>query len=413
MRTLGLPRLFASYEWKPSELGMMLISLTSRTDVLLRLFMAIFWAGAVIFVMTEDVTTVQRAFLLGLLAAFAVLLEVGLRPQTPLKGIHFILSLQVLILLAGAVVLPTFNILIVVVSILAVFRLSTRWGMLWTGLLALMNLGLYYYEDGFPAGVRDGFINGFVLFAIAAFATSLLQANRGRREAQRLLGDLQAAHVKLQEYAAQVEELAVAQERNRLSRDLHDTLGHRLTVSIVQLEGAERLIAATPERASQMVNSVRHQLNEGLSEVRRTVGMLRIPIDTDLSLPKALHELAMDFEKATQLIIRVAVPDSLPPLSEAYRLAVYRAAQEALTNIQRHAQASQASLTIDLSAEALTLRVTDNGVGLPDEADQQGFGLRGMRERIMQLGGTVELHSTREDGTTVLIQLPNTAEEQR
>ncbi len=390
---------------------MMLISLTSRTDVLLRLFMAIFWAGAVIFVMTDDVTTVEPGVLLGLLAAFALLLVVGLRPQTPVRGIQFILSLQILILLAGAVVLPTFNILIVVTSILAVFRLSTRWGMLWTGLLALMNLALYYYEGGFPAGVRDGFINGFVLFALAAFASSLLQANRARREAHQLLSDLQAAHRQLQEYAAQVEELAVAQERNRLSRDLHDTLGHRLTVSIVQLEGAERLIAAAPERASQMVNSVRQQLNEGLSEVRRTVGMLRTPVDTDPSLPKALHELAMDFEKATQLPIRVTVPDSLQPLPEAYRLAVYRAAQEALTNVQRHAQASQASLTIDLSAEALTLRVKDNGVGLPDEADQQGFGLRGMRERIMELGGTVELRSAKADGTTVLVQLPNTTQE--
>ena len=209
----------------------------------------------------------------------------------------------------------------------------------------------------------------------------------------------------------QVEELAVARERDRISRDLHDTLGHRLTVSIVQLEGAERLIAAAPDRASQMVNSVRQQLNEGLSEVRRTVAMLRTPVSTDLSLPKALHDLAIDFEKATQLPIQVTVPDSLPPYSEAYRLALYRAAQEALTNVQRHAQASEASLTMELSAEALTLRVRDNGIGLPDKADQQGFGLRGMRERIMQLGGSVELRSASGDGTTVLIQLPNTTGE--
>ena len=379
--------------------------------MLLRLFMAIFWAGGIIFVVTDDVSAVQRGYLIGLLATFALLTVVGLRPQTPQRGIQFILILQILILLAGAAVLPSFNILIVVISIFAVSRLSTRWGMLWTGLLALVNLGIQYLEDGFPDGIRDGFINGFVLFALAAFASSLLQANRSRREAQQLFIDLQAAHRQLQEYAAQVEELAVAQERNRLSRDLHDTLGHRLTVSIVQLEGAERLIATAPERAGQMVNSVSQQLNEGLSELRRTVTMLRTPAGTDLSLPKALHELAIDFEKATQLPIRVTVPDSLPPLSEAYRMALYRAAQEALTNVQRHAQASQASLTMDLSAEALTLCVRDNGIGLPDEADQQGFGLRGMRERIMQLGGSVELRSARADGTTVLIQLPNTTGE--
>ena len=387
------------------------VTLTSRTDVLLRLLMALFWAGGVIFVMTEDVTTVERGYLLGLLGAFALLLMLGLRRQTPLRGIHFILSLQTLILLAGAVVLPTINILIGAMSILAISRLSTREGMLWTAFIILLNLGIQYYEGGFPDGIRDGFINGMVIFAFAAFANSLLQADRARREAQQLLSDLQAAHRQLQEYATQVEELAVARERDRFSRDLHDTLGHSLTVSIVQLEGAERLIAAAPERASQMVNSVRQQLNEGLSELRRTVGMLRTPVTTDLSLPKALRALAIDFEKATQLPIRVTVPDSLPPFSEAYRLALYRAAQEALTNVQRHAQASEASLTMDLSDEELTLRVRDNGIGLPDEADQQGFGLRGMRERIMQLGGSVELRSASGDGTTVLIQLPNSTGE--
>jgi signal transduction histidine kinase len=274
-------------------------------------------------------------------------------------------------------------------------------------MVALVLMVRDVYDGGFPVGVVDGIVKGVIVFALAAFVTTLLQANRTRREAQQLLSELQAAHEQLQKYAAQVEELAVARERDRLSRDLHDTLGHRLTVSIVQLEGAGRLIAAAPERASQMVNSVRQQLDEGLSEVRRTVGMLRTPVTTDLSLPKALRELAIDFEKATQLPIRVTLPDSLPPLPEAYRLALYRAAQEALTNVQRHAQASEASLTMDLSADALTLRVRDNGIGLPDQADQQGFGLRGMRERIMQLGGSVGLRSAKEDGTTVLIQLPN------
>ena len=386
---------------------MMIVGTTSRTDVLLRLLMALFWVGGILFVMTGDVSAVQRGSLLGLLAAFAFLLVVGQRPQTPPRGIYIILGLQTLILLAGAVMLPTINILIVAMSILAISRLSTRRWMLWTGLLVLLNLGIQYYEGGFPSGVVDGFINGLVIFAFGAFASSLLQADRARLEAQQLFSDLQAAHLQLQEYAAQVEELAVARERDRLSRDLHDTLGHRLTVSIVQLEGAERLIATEPERASQMVNAVRQQLNEGLSEVRRTVGMLRTTVSTDVSLPKALHALAIEFEKATQLPIRVTVPDSLPALSEAYRLALYRAAQEALTNVQRHAQASQASLTMDLSAEALTLSVRDNGIGLTDGADQNGFGLRGMRERIMQLGGSIELRSASGDGTTVQIQLPN------
>ena len=390
---------------------MAIATLTSRTDMLLRLVIALFWAGAIIFVISEAVSAVQRGYLLGLLAVFALLVVVGLRPQTPPKGIYLVLSAQTLMLLAGAVVLPTINILIVPISILAMLRLSTRWGMSWSGLLALLNMGIQYSEAGFPTGVVDGFINGLVLFALAAFASSLLRADRARQEAQQLLNDLQIANRQLQEHAVQAEELAVAQERDRISRDLHDTLGHHLTVSIVQLEGAERLIATAPERASQMVKSARKQLRDGLSEVRRTVGVLRTPVTTDLSLPKALRELASDFEAATQLPIRVTVPDSLPPLPEAHRLALYRAAQEALTNVQRHAQASEASLTMELSGEGITLRVGDNGIGLPDGADQRGFGLRGMRERIMQLGGSVDLRSENAGGTIVLVHLPNTTRE--
>ena len=119
---------------------MTLVGLTNRTDVLLRLLMALFWVGGVIFVMTGDVSAAQRGYLLGLLAAFALLLVVGLRRQTPLRGIYFILGLQILILLAGAVVLPTINILIAAMSILAVSRLSTRQGMLWTGFSSIYSV---------------------------------------------------------------------------------------------------------------------------------------------------------------------------------------------------------------------------------------------------------------------------------
>lgn len=114
---------------------------------------------------------------------------------------------------------------------------------------------------------------------------TLLRADAARQETQQVLDELDDAHQQLQTYAAQVEELAVAEERNRLSREVHDTLGHRLTVLIVQLAGAERLVAKQPDRATEKIATVRQQLDEGLGELRRTVAMLRAPSETDLALP--------------------------------------------------------------------------------------------------------------------------------
>jgi signal transduction histidine kinase len=192
---------------------------------------------------------------------------------------------------------------------------------------------------------------------------------------------------------------------------MHDTLGHRLTVSIVQLEGAERLIPQQPERAAKKVGTVRQQLEEGLGELRQTVAMLRTPIATDLSLPRALKQLARDFERATQLHVQVSVPDSIPPLPDSYRMALYRAAQEALTNVQRHAQAKNISLALTVSPQNVTLQVTDDGIGIVSEEEVYGFGIQGIRERASQLEGTVKIMPTPEQGTRLVVQLPRSGED--
>jgi signal transduction histidine kinase len=171
------------------------------------------------------------------------------------------------------------------------------------------------------------------------------------------------------------------------------------------------LIPNDPERAAQMIATVHQQMREGLNELRRTVATLRTPLAVDLSLPKALLQLARDFEQATQLRIHVSAPDTLPPLPNRRRIALYRAAQEALTNVQRHAQAQTAWLTLQVTAQAATLIISDDGIGLPDDLEDNGFGLRGMRERAAQLGGEMQLTTRTEGGACVVFRLPLTVEE--
>lgn len=256
---------------------------------------------------------------------------------------------------------------------------------------------------------------GALLYGLGAFFFGFTSYTRMRTEAshrqtQKLLEELQAAHQQLREYAEKVEELAVSEERNRLARELHDTMGHRLTVAAVQLEGARRLIPSEPERAAGMVATVREQVVEALAELRRTVATLRTPLEADLPLPAALTRLVEEFRAGTGLEVHLALPGDLPRLPDEARTALYRGAQEALTNVQRHASARQVWLEITCRDGSLVLNAADDGVGLAglNSVDLQlaGFGLRGLRERAAHLGGSLSIAERPEGGTLLRLSLP-------
>ena len=193
---------------------------------------------------------------------------------------------------------------------------------------------------------------------------------------------------------------------------MHDTIGHRLTTAAVQLEGAERLTAREPERAAAMIGASRQQVRSALQDLRLTVGRLREPVETELPLSQALQRLAASFQEATGLAIHLELPEAACAMTPAQRLALYRTAQEGLTNIQRHASAHQAWLRLECSSERISLQVMDDGCGLPagvNLADGQvgaGFGLRGLQERAAQLDGAITLTDRAGGGAILTIQLP-------
>ncbi|MBX7235061.1 MAG: sensor histidine kinase [Caldilineales bacterium] len=237
-------------------------------------------------------------------------------------------------------------------------------------------------NSAFALALAVVYAGGYYFFA--AFAANTAAAEAAQEE-------LEAANRRLHDYAAQVEELTIMEERNRLAREMHDTLGHRLTVAAVQLEAAQRLIARDPERATAVVGTVREQVNEALAELRQTVAALRAPLEADLGLDQALQRLVTHFGQATGIAVALDLPADLPDLPASHRLAFFRAAQELLTNVQRHADARQAWVRLWQQDGLVFLRVEDNGAGLPTAAESSGFGLRGLRERAAQLSGGFEL----------------------
>jgi signal transduction histidine kinase len=322
-------------------------------------------------------------------------------------------TLQTLVIV-GLIAIPPHQMIVVVLF----FVLSAEVTMLyppraivaWIALFSLITLVAYWAVAGASGLIAVPiYIAGYSFFAI--FAQQTAKAESARVESERLLLELQAAHGQLQQYAAQVEELAVQQERNRLAREMHDTLGHRLTVSSVQLQAARRLIPSDPDRAAQMVGAVLEEVREGLRELRSTVATLRAPVEADLALGPALQRLAGSFQQATGIVVHLAAPDDLPALTAGQRHALYRGAQEGLTNIQKHAAADEAWIELTRANGAVALLVRDNGVGLADAGNgAAGFGLHGLSERAAQLGGALSISPAPAGGAEMRLTLPLTLE---
>ncbi len=299
-----------------------------------------------------------------------------------------------------------FVILFYVLSAQAMLINSFKAGLVWLGVFSLVSAANFIYANGWPGGLGNllPVVAGYFFFGV--LANSLYRADQAQHASQKLLLELDQANQQLRENANQVEKLAVIEERNRMAREMHDTVGHHLTVAVVQLEGAQRLIPVDPERAAQMVGTVREQVRESLAELRQTVARLRQPLEADLGLLPSLEHLVAAFTGATGLELLLDLPAEIPEIPGPIHQALYRTTQEALTNIQRHAQASQAWVQLEVTADRLILTISDNGRGYPENGPTSGFGLLGLRERASLLAGSLTLGSRPEGGALLILSLP-------
>jgi two-component system NarL family sensor kinase len=212
--------------------------------------------------------------------------------------------------------------------------------------------------------------------------------------------------------------LATIEERNRLAREIHDTLAQGMAAITLQLETADALASSNPERAQDAIRRALSLARKNLEEARRSVVDLRAASLQDRTLPEALEALTQETaQEGIEIDYHYVPANEFPLLSPRLEAGVYRIAQEALSNAYKHAQAKHISLSLIIENDELCLYVQDDGCGfLPDEVTQvtnsstsarvEHFGLTGMSERVKLLGGTLCISSEPGAGTCVAACLP-------
>jgi signal transduction histidine kinase len=253
------------------------------------------------------------------------------------------------------------------------------------------------WTDLFSIGV--GLIVFNIVFLIANSAV------RARRKSEQLASALEASNTKLRDYALRIEDLAVAEERTRLAREIHDSLGHALTVINVQIEAARTVLDTDREKAVAALEAAQAYTRQGLKEVRAAVSSLRASPLASKTLPAAIADLVKQAE-TSGLAAGFAVRGTPRPLPPALALTLHRAAQESVTNVLRHAQARRLEVVLDFeAADSVRLSIEDDGVGADPRA-LNGYGLLGLRERVGHHRGESSIRTAPGEGFRLDVLLP-------
>lgn len=284
--------------------------------------------------------------------------------------------------------------------------LPTRWAIPGVAVLSLL---LIWSNGGFEGLTQLASVPGIAVFlgslVVAGVLSLFIDSIIGQsEERQRLIEELEETR---KELAEEERRAGVLEERGRLAREIHDTLAQGFISIVTHLEAAEEDLSGTDE-ASHHIGEAMRTARENLVEARRLVAALRPEILESSSLPEALARLARRCSEATGIQVEVDVTGDAFHLAQDLQVTLLRAAQEAVSNVARHAGVKEVSLTLSYADDLVLLDVADDGCGFdPDAAsDDGGFGLRAMRERVEHLGGRLLIESSPGEGTTLAVQLP-------
>lgn len=254
----------------------------------------------------------------------------------------------------------------------------------------------------FLVSTRITWFGRLIIFTILLFLQILLKALLSEQKSRQ---ELAIAHQQLREYATKIEDIVTLEERNRIAREIHDSLGHYLTVLNINLEAAWKLLGTEPEEAKNFLAEAKQQGSQALKEVRQSVSALRQNPLQNANLNESINLLIAEFYKTTNILPRQKINIS-PYLSNEVKITVYRIIQESLTNIYKYANATDIEILLYQQTDSLYLKIIDNGNGFNLAENTTGFGLQSMQERILALAGTLQIVTEPQQGCKILVKIP-------
>jgi signal transduction histidine kinase len=239
---------------------------------------------------------------------------------------------------------------------------------------------------------------GLSLIFVLLLMNTVLSERQSREE-------LAIANEKLRQYALRIENQATLEERNRIAREIHDSLGHSLTALNLQLETALKLSQSNPNKAQSFLVRAKELGSKALQDVRQSISTMRSHPLQEQSLEQAVQGLLEDFQHANGFspICIINLEESLP---NELKIAIYRIIQESLTNISKYAQATEVRIEIEKTPRSLRLSIQDNGKGFDFKQNTTGFGLQSMRDRTLAIGGVFNILSAPGYGCKITVDIP-------
>lgn len=375
-------------------------------------FMTVVLAG--MYVVTISNNTALHQFRYG--APFTVLMVIHIALhwlvvriiQVPRRKVLYIVVQGLLALLIAAISRNTGMVVALYMALIGEtigFLGINRWSVLSTlYFIALFLLNLVIFTNLESAIYWLATIIPIIIF-VSMYVTMYVRQAEAREKAQALAAELETANQQLTEYAARVEDLTIANERQRMARELHDTLSQGLAGLILQLEAADAHLASQRhDKAQSIIGNAMEQARLTLADARRVIDDLRQPSSDDLD--SALRLELERFTSATGIPVRFHSVQT-QPLPDPVKETLVRAVAESLTNIARHANAQNVEIDLRMKDKSLSLTIQDDGQGFDATAIPAGhYGILGIKERVRLVNGSFDIQSEKGKGALLKVEIP-------
>lgn len=339
----------------------------------------------------------QRLYLL--VSVFVLYLAVGfargrISRDSTLYYLSFILDIALIFILeynSRLLINYFFHSFYIIMLLEAALSLGFKRGMTIGVIAVLVSLIKYVYLIYYKFNLSNVsqlafFLMISVLILVIAGFAQLNKEEKDRKDV--LYKELLDAHKQLKQYTDEVNRLSVVEERNRIARDIHDTLGHNMTALIMQLQMGSHLLKEDVSKAEELIANAVKTAKDSMTSIREVVETLR-EVSNILDPSESIKKLVSEFSAKTGVEIELDINGEAVMQTSSANMAIIRIIQEAMTNAVRHGKATKISVLLDYSADSITFCVKDNGVG--GTTIKEGYGLKGIRERVDAFGGNIEI----------------------